>query len=85
MYLATLDLRDIHIKPEACDSGTSDAREEELIKELKPLYNLAMTDNLFRCMCNPEKVYKNRKAYNKHMHNKHYVESVYLIDNEINN
>ena len=38
-----------------------------------------MTDNLFRCLCDPEKVYKNRKAFEKHMHNKHFVESLELI------
>lgn len=39
-----------------------------------------MTDNLYKCLCNPEKTYKNRKAFEKHMRLVHFQESIDLMN-----
>ena len=43
-----------------------------------------MTDNIYRCLCNPAIPYKNRKSFEKHMRLVHFQESIDLM-NQIDN
>lgn len=38
-----------------------------------------MSDNLFRCLCDPTKIYKNRKSFEKHMKEFHLQESISIL------
>ena len=62
---------DIDIIPIKVEPGEADTRESEDIKNLKPLYNIAMAGNLYSCLCDPTKTYKTRGGYEKHMRQFH--------------
>ena len=58
---------DIGIKVFPVDMGEAKTKEENDIAELQPTYNVAATNNQYKCPCNPTRSYKNRRNFEKHI------------------